>query len=140
MFTTFFWLSLNSLNLPEGRDIFQMIQKHPTLQSGKFKDNHGTFKKSGMFPVNLKSFQTIWSFQTLWKVYRQSGNFPDNLETFQTIWKLSWQSWDFPDNLKTFPTIWELPRQYEKFTDNLKSLQTTRKLSWQVENFPDFPL
>ena len=41
MFTTLFWLSLNSLNLSEGVDTFQMIQKHPT-QCRNFLENKGT--------------------------------------------------------------------------------------------------
>ena len=71
MFTTLFWLSLNSLNLPEGRDTFQMIQKHPT-QCRNFLENKGTVR-------------------TIWKFSRHSGKFPHNLETFKTLWELSRQ-------------------------------------------------
>ena len=71
MFTTLFLLSLNSLNLPEGRDTFQMIQKHPT-QCRNFLENKGTVR-------------------TIWKFSRHSGKFPHNLETFKTLWELSRQ-------------------------------------------------
>ena len=39
------------------------------------------------------------TFQTIRKLSRLFGNFPDNLETFQIIRKLSRQSVTFPDNL-----------------------------------------
>ena len=71
MFTTLSWLSFTSLNLPEGRDTFQMIQKHPT-QCKNFLENKGTFR-------------------TIWKSSRHSGKFPHNLEAFKTIWELSRQ-------------------------------------------------
>ena len=71
MFTTLSWLSLTSLNLPEGRDTFQMIQKHPT-QCRNFLENKGTVR-------------------TIWKFSRHSGKFPHNLETFKTLWELSRQ-------------------------------------------------
>ena len=32
------------------------------------------------------------SFQTIWKLFRHSGTFPDYLETFQTLWKISRES------------------------------------------------
>ena len=43
MFTILFWLSLNSSNLPEGQDTFQMIKKHPT-QCRNFMENKGTVR------------------------------------------------------------------------------------------------
>ena len=67
MFTTLFWLSPNSLNLPEGRDTFQMIQKHPRQCN--------TFLKK----------RTVW---IIWKLSRHSGKFPYNLETIKTLWEL----------------------------------------------------
>ena len=73
MFTTLFWLSLNSLNLSEGWDTSQMIQKYPT-QCRNFLENKG--------PDNLKVFQTFL------KVSTQSRNFKDNPGTFQTLWKI----------------------------------------------------
>ena len=66
MFSKLFWLSLNSFNLMEWRDTFQMIQKHPT-QCRIFLKNKGTVR-------------------TIWKFCSQSGNFQDTLGTFQTIW------------------------------------------------------
>ena len=71
MFTTLFWLSINSLNLPKRRDTFQMIQKHPT-QCRNFLENTG-------------SVLTICKFST------HSWNFPHNLETFKTLWEHSRQ-------------------------------------------------
>ena len=67
MFTTLFWLSLNSFDLPEGWDTFQMIQKHPT-QYRNFLENKGT----------------VW---TICKIFQ--GKFPYNLEIFKTLWELS---------------------------------------------------
>ena len=112
MFTKLFWLSLNSPNLPEGHDTFQMIQKHPAQTTWK------VFRQPCKFPDNLKIFQTIWqlsrqswkfshnleSLQTTWKLYKQlklsrkSGKFTENHETFK-------ESWKFPVNLKSFQTI-----------------------------------
>ena len=65
---TIFWLSLNSLNLPEGRDTFQMIQKHP-IQCRKFL---GKKELSGQ-SENL--LDILESFFTIWKPSRHSGNF-----------------------------------------------------------------
>ena len=52
----------------------------------------------------------------------------DNLETFQTIWKLSRQSENFPDNLEQIQAIGKLSRQSGKFIDNLEG---------QSGNLPD---
>ena len=82
MYTTLFWLSLNSLHLPEGRDIFQMIQKHPT-QCRDFLENKGTV-------------------QTIWKFSRHSGKFPQNLETVKTLWELSRQYGKCTWNLEAY--------------------------------------
>ena len=35
------------------------------------------------FPNSLESFQTVW------KVYRQCGKFPDSLQSFRIVWKVS---------------------------------------------------
>ena len=74
MFTTLFLLYLNSLNLPEERDTFQMIPQHPTNAETfwKIKELSGQSKK---FPDILESFHTIW------KLSRHYGNFPDNMES-----------------------------------------------------------
>ena len=68
----------------------------------------------------------------MWKVSRQSGKFPDNLETFQTIWKLSKQSGKFPDVPESFQTGWKVSRQCGEFPDTLESFGQSGK-------FPDCP-
>ena len=89
------------------------------------------------FPDNLETFQTIWklsrqsgtitgnrkNFQTIRKAYRKSGKFPDSLETYQTIWK-------------KIMTIWKFSRQYRNFLDNLEIFQTFWKLYRQFGNLP----
>ena len=77
-------LSLNSLNLPEGRDNFQMIQKHPT----QWKN----FLKKRNCPDNLKIFPTFW------KVSTKSGNFQINMKILHKIWKVYRQPVNFLDN------------------------------------------
>ena len=57
--TTFFWLSLNSLNLTEGQDTLKLIQKHRTQWRNL-----------------LENLPTVW---TIWKFSRHSGKFPHNL-------------------------------------------------------------
>ena len=65
------------------------------------------------------------TLQTIWKLSRRSGNFPDNLVTFQKNWKLSRpsihkisrQNQNFPDNSETFKTIWKLSRGYRNFLE-----------------------
>ena len=37
------------------------------------------------------------TFQMVWKLSGQPGNFPDDLETFRMVWKLSAWSGNFPD-------------------------------------------
>ena len=91
MCTTLFWLSLNSLSLLEGWDIFTMIQKLPT-QCRNFLENKGTLRTIWKFPDILESFQTIW------KLSRHSGNFPDNMEIVHQIWKVYRQPVNFLDN------------------------------------------
>ena len=107
MVTKLFWVSLNSLNLPEGQDNFQMIQKHPAQTTWK------VFRQSDNFPDRHESFHTIWKVYrqpgTLIdnrKLSRQSGNFIDNHETFKEFGK-------FPVNLESFQTIWKFSRHYE---------------------------
>ena len=74
MFTTLFLLSLNSCNLLEGRDTFQLIQqqKMHATQCRNFLEHKETFR-------------------TLKKISRHSGKFPHNMETLKTIWELSRQ-------------------------------------------------
>ena len=73
IFTTLFWSFLNYLNLLEGRDTFQMIQKHPT-QCGNFLKIKEPSGKSE-------------NVQTFWIVSTQCKNFQDILGTSQTIGK-----------------------------------------------------
>ena len=91
MFTTLFWLSFNTLNLPEGQETFQMIKKHQKL-CRNFLENKETFRKIWKFPDILESFHTIWDLS------RKPGNFPDNMESVHKIWKVYWQQWKFQDN------------------------------------------
>ena len=106
MVTKLFWLSLNSLNLPEGQDNFQMIQKHPAQTPGKFSDNLITL-----------------NFIDNWKLSRQSGKFTDNHETFKKFGK-------FPVNLESFQTIWKFSRHYEAL-----QASTTTSVSQRWTNF-----
>ena len=80
MFTTVFWLSLNSLHLPEGQDIkwYRKLQ-HNAETFWKIKEQFG---QSENFPDILESFQKIW------KLSRHSGNFLDNMESVSKIWKV----------------------------------------------------
>ena len=99
--------------------------------------------------------------QTIWKLSRQYGNFPDNLKIFPTFWKLFRQFGNLPENLeafgllyfpdstKTFQTKPKLSRQLRNIQENLETFQTIKKLlrnlllsSRQVpdikcKNFPD---
>ena len=90
MLTTLFWLSLNSLKLPEGQDPFHMMQKHPT-QCRNFLKNKGTVR-------------------TIWKLSRHSGKFPHNLVTFKILWELSRQYRKFTIFFESLQTTWKLFR------------------------------
>ena len=62
MFKIFFWFSPNTLNLPEWKDTFQVIQIHPT-QCRNFLENKGTvltIKKFLDIPHNLETIKTLW--------------------------------------------------------------------------------
>ena len=77
------------------------------------------------------------SFQTVWKVSKQSGNFLHCPETFHTVKKISRLSGNFPDQLGTFQTVWKLSGSYGNFPYRLESFQSVRKLSRLSGNFPN---
>ena len=62
----------------------------------------------------MKLSRNLESFQLIWKVSRQSENFPNNvkglddLETFQTIWKVFRHSGTNTGNQKTLQKIWKV--------------------------------
>ena len=76
------------------------------------------------------------SFQTLWKVSRQSGNFLYCPETFYTVRKLPTLSRKFPDYLETFRTNYKLSSPSGNFPDRLETFRIVRKLSRHSGNFP----
>ena len=63
----------------------------------------------------------------MWKVSKQSGEFPDSLENF-------WQSWEFPDSVESFHTVWRVSSRVKSFwtvwkiVDSLESFQTMSKV------------
>ena len=91
------------------------------------------------------------TFQTIWKFFRQSGNFSDNpkafqiiqaFNTFQTIQKIFRQNQNFPDNYEMFKTIWKLSRQFRNFSDfsdkfkkKLTKVCSVQKLSGRAKTF-----
>ena len=97
------------------------------------------------------------SFQTVWKVSRQSGKIPDSPETFYTVWKLSTLSKKIPDYLKnfldqlgTFHIVWKFSRLSGNFPGRVETFRTAWnfyecpetfhsvwKLSKLSKNFPD---
>ena len=81
---------------------------------------------SEKFPDCLQTFQTVW------RVSRQSKHFLHCPETFHTVKKLSG---NFLDQLETFQTDWKLSRLYGNFPDRLETLQSVRKLSRLSGNF-----
>ena len=66
-----------------------------------------------------------------------SGKFPDCSETFQTVWKVSRQSGNFLHCPETFHTVKKISILYGNFADRLKTYQTVWKLSEQSGNFLD---
>ena len=83
--------------------------------TGKFNTIQKVSRPSGNFPDHPECFQTIQ------KVSRPSGKFPYHPETFQTIQKvfrpsgLSRPSGKFPDQPESFQTIWKVSRPSGKF-------------------------
>ena len=50
----------------------------------------------------------------VWKISRQSGKFPDSLESSGTVWKVL-------DSLKNFQTVWKVSGRCGKIPDCLES-------------------
>ena len=67
------------------------------------------------------------------KLSRQSGNFPDCLETFKTDLKLSKLAQIFPDCQESFQTGWKLSTLSRNFPDSLETFRAVWKLSRQSE-------
>ena len=63
------------------------------------------------------------------KAYRQTGNFPDNLESFQTTLKVPGQYKILSDNLKTFQTILKVIIQSGKF-ERLHDFCLAPEVAW----------
>ena len=96
-------------------------------------------RQSGKFPNSLESFWTVWleSIWTVWKVSGRTGKCPDSLESFLTVWKVSRESGNFLDSLLSFQTVWKDSRQSVKLPDRLKSFQTSWKVSRETGKFLD---
>ena len=58
---------------------------------------------------------SLETFQSVRKLSKLSGNFPDCQKTFQTIRKLFKLSGNFLDCPETFQTVWKLSRQSGNF-------------------------
>ena len=109
-------------------------------------------KNSGKF---CRSPDRPESFKHIGKVSRQSGNFPDCLESFQTILgKISASKLfnifsvcvetiridlRFSGNTRNVENNWQVPKLTWEFPDSLESFQTFQKTSRLCGNFPDNP-
>ena len=71
-----------------------------------------------------KILNYLETFQTVRKLSRPSGNFPDCSETFLTDWKLSRLSENFPDCPEIFQTVQKLSRLSGNFSNCLETFQT----------------
>ena len=60
-----------------------------------------SFCASGKFLRVFTKLAIKWSLNI--KVSKQSGKFPNSLESFRTVWKVSEQCGKFPDSLGSFP-------------------------------------
>ena len=81
------------------------------------------------------------TYQTVRKLSRLFGNFPDCPETFPNIWKLSRLFGNFPDCLETFQTfqtVWNFSRLSGNFPDRLETFRTVWKLSRQIFYYLQF--
>ena len=103
-------------------------------------------------------------FQTVWKISRRSGRFPDSLddsriafnfsgqserfpcslenfldslEDFWKVWKILWQSGRFPDSLDDFQTVLKISRQSVRCPDSVENFRTVWKISGQSGRFLD---
>ena len=61
------------------------------------------------------------SFQTVWKISRQSGKFPDDVESSQLVQKVFQIVWNFFDSVESFQIVWRLSSRSGKFPDGLES-------------------
>ena len=93
-------------------------------------------RRSGKFPDSPETFYIVW------KVSSWSGKFPDSLETFRTVWKFFWTVWKrpgqsgkFPDSLESFRTVWNFFGQSGRFLTKLKSFWKAWKVSGQFGRF-----
>ena len=92
-------------------------------------------QKTQNFPDSrLCCTKTFWTtksetFQSVRKLSRVSGNFPEYPQTFQNVRKLSGVYWNFPESPETFPSVWKSE------TENAKAFQIAdfdeQKLSGQ---------
>ena len=99
--------------------------------------------------------ESMSSFQRYWKIprqlreglglKRQSGMFPDGLESIKMAWKVSrWprkflDAWTvsrwrgkFPDDIDNFQMVWTVSRWPGQFPDSLESFQ----MAWKVFIWP----
>ena len=67
------------------------------------------------------------------KVSGQSGKFQDSLESFQTVWKVFGHSEQFPYSLDSLGSF----KLCEKFLNSLECFQTVLKVSGQSGKFQD---
>ena len=77
------------------------------------------------------------NFQTVWKLSRPSGNFPDQLETLQTVRKFSRLSGNFPDCPETFQTVWKLSTLVYSSVQLMLRLHFIGNFVERCKNFPD---
>ena len=75
------------------------------------------------------------SFQTVWKVLGQSGEFLNGQESFQAVWKVSGQSGNFPDGLESFQLVWKVSSWSEKFPGSLEFFDSVESF-WTVYKVP----
>ena len=54
-------------------------------------------------------------FRKVWKFFRQSGKFPESLETFQTVQKVSSQAGKFLYSMESSRTVWKVMDSQESF-------------------------
>ena len=86
-------------------------------------------RQSGKFPDTLESFQTVR------KVSMRSGKFPDGLKSFQMFWTVSKWNGQFPSGLDSFQMAWNVSRWPGKFPDGLEAFYVLQKLSRFTKTF-----
>ena len=95
-----------------------------------------SFCASGKF-LRVTPEIAMGSFRTLCKISRQSGYFPDCLESFWIVRKVSGLPRKFPGRLDIFRMIQKVSGQPGKFLDSLESFRIAWKVSGQPGKFPD---